>query len=163
MKKGYILFAILGVIIGLVLSLSVYGMKISTIKENPNNIETSNEQPEISGDIISNDLLSITLPKEVNGTYIIKNIDKGIYIYDKVSSDAGFGGFAFGIAAYKNPKDYASAPGTKKLGEITDKNGIIYDITLIQPTDVQFDYVNNRKETYMPLYKLAEKIKGYIK
>ena len=162
MKKNLIICAVFVVIIGLVLSLSVYGMKISTKKENPNNVETSNEQPEISGDIISNDLFSITLPKEVNGTYILENENNGINIYDKASSDAGFGGFAFGLKAFKNPKDYASAPGVRKLGELTDKNGVIYDIALIQPTDVQFDYVNKNDKTYSVLYKLADSAENNI-
>ena len=111
---------------------------------------------------ISNRLFSIGLPSQTKGTYIVKKKKDGIFIYDKVSKKAGFGGFAFGIKAFKNPSDYAMMPGGMKIGELQHKHKELYDIVLIQPTDVQFDYVNNKKETYMPLYNYAKKVNSAI-
>lgn len=106
----------------------------------------------------SNKLFSVTMPQSVSGTYTVKKRKNGIYIYDKVSKKAGFGGFAFGIRAYKEPSEYAMMPGGRKIGELQAKKRELYDIVLIQPTDVQFDYVHDNKKTYMPLYQLAENI-----
>lgn len=104
---------------------------------------------------VSNSLFSFTLPKEAKGTFKIKSKNNGIFVYDKASKKAGFGGFAFGIQAFKSPSDYAMAPGIRKLGELTSKKNI-YDIVLVQPTDVQFDYVNGKSPTYDTLYMWGE-------
>ena len=111
---------------------------------------------------ISNKLFSIKLPKETKGLYTVKKKSNGIFIYDKSSKKAGFGGFAFGIKAYKNPCEHAMMPGGRKIGELSDKNQILYDIVLIQPTDVQYDYVKGEAESYHTLYKLADKIDDKI-
>ena len=106
-----------------------------------------------------NKLFSITLPKELKGTYEIKKEKDKISVFHKESKKAGFGGFAFGIKAYKNPADHAILPGGKKIGELTSK-GILYDIVLKYPTDVQFDYTKSPKapESYKLLYDLGEVI-----
>ena len=111
---------------------------------------------------VSNGLFSIALPKETKGLYTVKKKSNGIYIYDKTSKKAGFGGFAFGIKAYKNPSDHAEMPGGRKLGELVDKKRTLYDIVLIQPTDVQYDYVKGEADSYHTLYKLADKIDNNI-
>lgn len=156
MKKKLILGLGLVIISVILLSLSVYGMKILNQKGNNNIVSNLNEQTEISQNTISNALFSIVLPDKVSGFYIVEKNNESIEIYDKVSKEAGFGGFAFSITAFKAPGDYASMPRVKKLGELTDKNGVIYDIVLIQPTDVQFDYENKNDKTYSALYNLAE-------
>ena len=107
---------------------------------------------------ISNKLFYISVPKEAKGEYKVKRINNGIFIFDKPSRKAGFGGFAFGISAYKNPSEYAMNPGTQKLGELTDKKGNIYDITLIRPTDVQYDYVNGKSKSYDLLYNHGDNV-----
>lgn len=109
-------------------------------------------------DNIKNSLFSITLPKELNGTYQVKKEKDKISIFHKESKKAGFGGFVFGIKAYKNPADHAVMPGSKKLGELKDKKGNLYDIVLKQPTDVQYDYTKSQKapELYKRLYDLAD-------
>ena len=106
-----------------------------------------------------NKLFSITLPEELNGSYEIKKEKDKISVFHKESKKAGFGGFAFGIKAYKNPADHAILPGGKKIGELTSK-GILYDIVLKYPTDVQFDYTKSPKapESYKLLYDLGEVI-----
>lgn len=108
--------------------------------------------------IVSCNLFSLSLPSSTKGKYKAETKGNKIYIYDKISEKAGFGGFAFGITAYKNQYDYAQLPSKKKLGELTDKNGTLYDIVLIQPTDVQFDYEKGECESYKLLYELAQTI-----
>ena len=102
----------------------------------------------IKYDLVKNKLFSVNIPKELKGTYEIKKDKNKIAIFHKASKKAGFGGFAFGIKAYKNPSEHAVLPGSKKLGELIDKRGTLYDIVLKHPTDVQYDYT---KETYPPL------------
>ena len=110
--------------------------------------------------IVKNKLFSISLPKELNGYYFTQKEKDKISIYHKDSKAKGFGGFAFGIKAYKNPSDHAVLPGSKKLGELTDKNGKLYDIVIKYPTDVQYDYTKNTQapETYKLLYDLGENV-----
>ena len=110
----------------------------------------------------SNKYFSLKLPDSVKGKYTVKKKQDGIFIYDKASSKAGFGGFAFGIKPYKNPSDHAMMPGGRKIGELTDKKGTIYDMVLIQPTDVQFDYVNGKSESYDILYRTGETVNKTI-
>ena len=90
--------------------------------------------------ILRNRLFSISIPDSLQEIYTVKKGKDKISIYHKDSKDAGFGGFAFGIKAYKNPSDHAVLPGSKKLGELTDKKGTLYDVVLKHPTDVQYDY-----------------------
>ena len=133
---------ILGAVVILFLSLSVTGGSCS-------NVSTDT--------VIKNKLFSITLPGELNDLYA-KRVEKDrIEIYDKNSKKAGFGGFVFGIKGYKNPADHAMLPGGKKLGELVDKRGNLYDIVLKHPTDVQYDYTKGTKapESYKKLYDIS--------
>lgn len=110
--------------------------------------------------IIKNRLFSLNMPKKLKNTYEIKKEKDKISIYHKKSKKAGFGGFAFGIKAYKNPADHAVLPGSRKLGELVDKKGNLYDIVLKHPTDVQYDYTISPKppEDFKTLYDLGENI-----
>lgn len=110
--------------------------------------------------IIKNNLFSISIPKELKGSYEIKKQKDRISIYHKVSKKAGFGGFAFGIIAYKNPSDHAVLPGSRKLGELYAKDGVLYDIVLKHPTDVQYDYTKSvlPPKDFKKLYELGEKV-----
>ena len=108
--------------------------------------------------VIKNKLFLITLPKELKGSYETKISKDKISIFHKNSKKAGFGGFAFGIKAYKNPYDHAVLPGSKKIGELTDKFGNLYDMVLKYPTDVQYDYTKSTHapESYKLLYDYGE-------
>ncbi len=114
--------------------------------------------------VIKNKLFYITIPKNLKKSYEVKKEKDKISIYHKDSKNAGFGGFAFGIKAYKNPSDHANLPGGRKIGELTDKNGDLYDIVLKYPTDVQYDYTKgtNPPDSFKQLYDLGEivNIKG---
>ena len=111
----------------------------------------------IADTIVKNKLFAVTIPGELKGFYEIKKEKDKISVFHKESKKAGFGGFAFGIKAYKNPSDHAEMPGGKKIGELKDKRGQLYDMVLKYPTDVQYDYTKNVKspESYKQLYDLG--------
>ena len=79
---------------------------------------------------LSNKTFSVILPAQAKGIYSAEIKKDRISIYDKDSKKAGFGGFAFGVAIYKNPADHAMLPGGGKIGELTDKKGNLYDVVL---------------------------------
>lgn len=110
--------------------------------------------------VIKNRLFSIVLPEEFKGFYFKKVDNNTIEIFDKASKKAGFGGFAFGIRAYKNPADHAALPGSKKLGELIDTKGTLYDIVLKHPTDVQYDYTKSTQapELFKKLYDIGDNV-----
>jgi len=106
---------------------------------------------------IKNRLFSITLPEELRGSYEVKTKKDKIEIYHKMSKKTGFGGFVFGVKAYKTPTEHAILPGSRKVGELVDKAGILYDIVLKYPTDVQYDYTKSSKapESFQLLYDVG--------
>ncbi len=109
---------------------------------------------------VSNGLFSITLPKEDEGIFDAEVSDNRISIYDKEAKDAGFGGYAFDVAAYKEPSEYAGGMDVK-VGEFTAADGTLYDIALQYPSDVQYDYTkytDGMPESYKRLYEGAEDI-----
>lgn len=105
-------------------------------------------------------LFSISLPDEFNGSYTVKREKDKISVFHKESKKAGFGGFAFGIKAYKTPAEHATLPGSKKIGELTNKRGTLYDVVIKYPTDVQYDYTKSPQapESYKQLYDYGEKV-----
>lgn len=111
---------------------------------------------------VSNKYFSIKLPVSVKGKYSVKKKKDGIFIYDKDSAKAGFGGFAFGVKLFKNPSEHANMPGGRKIGELVSKKGAVYDMVLIQPTDVQYDYVNGKSDSYDILYNFGEGVNKTI-
>ncbi|MBR1461726.1 hypothetical protein IJ596_08890, partial [bacterium] len=110
--------------------------------------------------IIKNSLFSVSIPESLKGSYEVKTEKDKISLYHKASKKAGFGGFAFGIKAYKNPSDHAVLPGSRKLGELKDSNGVLYDVVLKHPTDVQYDYTisSDAPESFKQLYNLGENV-----
>lgn len=103
---------------------------------------------------VKNRLFSVSIPKELDGIYKTEIKKDMISFYHKESKKAGFGGFAFAIRAYENPADHAFLPGGKKIGELTDKNGVLHDMVLKYPTDVQYDYTKGTEapESFKALY-----------
>ena len=128
---------------------------ISPVISRDNNINCSKKNT-----IIKNKLFSIELPQNLSLFYEVKKESDKISIYHKDSKKSGFGGFAFGVKAYKNPADHAVLPGSKKIGELIDKKGNLYDIVLKHPTDVQYDYTKNSNvpKSYKVLYDLGDKL-----
>ena len=113
------------------------------------------KKPETKDITIQNRMFSLSIPRDLKGKFSASVKKDTIMIYDKESKKAGFGGFAFGIRAYKNPSDHALLPGARKLGELIDKNGNLYDIVIKYPTDVQYDYTKgvNAPKSYKLLYE----------
>ena len=137
MKKFF--YFLIMVILGTVFCINCYAQENKNIK-------------------FSNKYFSIQIPENARGKYQVKKEKDRISIFDKSSKKAGYGGFAFGIKVYKNPADHAMMPGGTKVGELVDKKGTIYDVVLVQPTDVQCDYVKGCAESYYLLYNLADNI-----
>lgn len=112
-----------------------------------------------------NEIFDITLPEELEGTYLIESRRNGYIVLDKEANEANFGGLAFAVYAYDNPKDYAGGMDMK-VGEITDGDNVLYDIVIEYPSDVQYDYTKNTDgmpETYKALYEGAEDIVKTLK
>jgi len=107
---------------------------------------------------LKNKYFSITLPNELKNTYEAKIKKDSIFLYHKDSKKAGFGGFAFGIKLYKDAKSHAMTIGGRKIGELKDKKGKSFDVVLIQPTDVQYDYTKPIQDSYKILYDLADNL-----
>lgn len=108
--------------------------------------------------IFKNKLFSISMPEELDGVYEVKTEKDKISFYHKASKKAGYGGFAFGIKAYLNPADHAVLPGSKKIGELTDKKGNLYDVVVKHPTDVQYDYIQSPQppKSFKMLYEQGD-------
>ncbi len=108
---------------------------------------------------ISCDLFSITLPEAAAGNYLSETTENSIRIYDRESSEAGFGGFAFGVLAYREPSEYAGGIDWK-VGEYKAADGTLYDIVMEEPTDVQWDYTASEEmpESFALLYNGSEEI-----
>ena len=111
-----------------------------------------------SGEVISNRYFSLTVPKEVKNMYKTEKMDKGIYICEKISTKSGEGGFAFALKIYREPKDYADMEKVRKIGELVDKKGTIYDMVLIRPTEIRYGEGKTIEENYSRLYKLGDNI-----
>ncbi len=119
--------------------------------------ETEEEVPQ--DEVLSNTLFSFIMPAEYAGTYEVEYGDEfnSINVYDKAAKEE-FGGYAFGIYAFEKPGDHAWMPNGMKAGELVDKDGVVYDIMLEHPSDVQWDPVNDTSGTYMALYDLGEEL-----
>jgi len=108
--------------------------------------------------VISNGYFSFILPNEAKNTYTIEKMDKGIYVCEKLSAKSGEGGFAFGLKIYREPKDYADMEKVKKIGELVDKKGVLYDMVLIRPTEIRYGDGETIEKNYSRLYDLGDTI-----
>lgn len=107
-----------------------------------------------------NEIFDITMPDELEGKYVIESRRNGYLVYDKEAKEADFGGFAFSVFAYGEPKDYAGGMDMK-VGEIRNGEDTLYDVVIEYPSDVQYDYTkyqDGMPESYEALYKGAEDI-----
>ena len=113
-----------------------------------------------SYNVYKNKLFMISLPKDLKGVYEVKTEKDKISVFHKESKKAGYGGFAFGIKVYENPSDHAVLPGGRKIGELTDKKGKLYDVVIKYPTDVQYDYTKSPQvpDSYKTLYGISENV-----
>lgn len=108
--------------------------------------------------VVSNGRISITMPAEYEGTYLATSFENSISIYDKASSEAGFGGFIFNVCTTDS---YENLGGMKtKIGELTDGDGKLYQVYISYPSDVQWDYTTGEEmpESYAAIYDNAREI-----
>lgn len=111
-----------------------------------------------------NTIFDITLPEELDGTYIIVSTKNSYSVCEKEAYEAGFGGFAFSISAYEKPSDYAGGIDMK-VGEIVKGDEVLYDIVRGYPSDIQFDYekYEDTPESYTALCDCADDVFKSIK
>lgn len=107
---------------------------------------------------ISNGYFSLIMPNETKNTYSAEKIENGIYISEKISAKSGLGGFAFGLKIFKSPKDYADNEDYKKIGELTDKKGNLYDMVLIKPRELYYGDGEVIAENFARLYDYADNV-----
>ena len=111
-----------------------------------------------SAETISNNFFSFTMPDDIKGTYTVDKFDNGIYIIEKISEKAGLIGFAFGLKIFRTPEDYVTFDGFKKIGELTAKNGIIYDMVLVRPSEVELAEGEEVQKNYDRLYEVGNNV-----
>ena len=111
-----------------------------------------------SAETISNKFFSLTMPDDTKDTYAVDKYDNEISIIEKISSKTEMGGFAFGLKIYRSPDDYVTFDGFKKIGELTAKNGVIYDMVLMRPTDIQYEEGDEVKRNYERLYEVGNNV-----
>ncbi len=125
------------------------------------NAATENGEEELIPDengVVSNGSISITMPAECAGTYLASSFENSINIYDKASSEAGFGGFIFNVSTTDS---YENLGGMKtKIGELTDGDGKLYQVFISYPSDVQWDYTagEDMPKSYAAIYNNAREI-----
>ena len=110
---------------------------------------------------ITNKLFSFVMPEELAGTYNVEISaeDDSVWLIDRASAEADFGGRAFGIYYAKDPGQYGMMPGGVKAGELTAADGTVYDILFARPTDVQYDYSQGEEpEAYRKLYEAGDTV-----
>ncbi len=112
-----------------------------------------------------NEIFTITMPEELDGTYIIKSSKNGYSVYDKEANEAGFGGFVFSVDAYATPDEYAGGMDMK-VGEIVKGDEVLYDVVRQYPSEVSYDYEKYPDEppkTYDALADAADDIIATVK
>ena len=119
--------------------------------------------PDADGNL-SNGFITITMPKDTQGLYIALATDHSIGIYDKEQRDDGFGGYVFSVQTYAEPDQYAGGLDIK-YGEMTDQDGQVYDVTVMEATDVQWDYekYSEMPDSYGKLYGAKEEVVNSLK
>ena len=107
---------------------------------------------------VSNGYYSFNMPEETKGTYSVENEENGIYIIEKISKRRNQGGFAFGVFMYKDPNEYADMEDVRKIGELSDKNGKVYDIVLCQPREIYYGNGKKIERNYRRIYDFAPNV-----
>ncbi len=136
-------------------------LEAETGTEENSDLATTDEEKELTPDengVVSNGFISITMPAECEGTYLATGFENSINIYDKASSEGGFGGFIFNVCATDS---YENLGGMKtKIGELTDGDGKLYQVYISYPSDVQWDYTTGEEmpESYAAIYDNASEI-----
>lgn len=117
----------------------------------------------IEDTVLSTDLLTVTIPDEFKGKFQAKIDGNEIFVYDKASNEAGFGGFVFSVISNVDKGVVAGGMYTK-IGEVETPTGEFYDVLTSGPSDVQWDYTTNEEmpEDYGKLYNSVSDILANI-
>ena len=107
---------------------------------------------------ISNGYFSFTMPQKTEGTYIVKKQKNSIRIIEKTSAKLKEGGFAFGLHIFKNPAEYADFKEYRKIGELTDKKGVLYDVVMERPVENTYADEEKAVEDFLRLCDSANNI-----
>lgn len=107
---------------------------------------------------ISNDYFSFTMPNKIKNACVVEKEDNGIFVIEKISAKSKEGGFAFGLQIYDNPEDYADMEDGRKIGELTDKKGKVYDVILIKPREIYYADGRKAAKNYQRLYDFADDV-----
>ena len=91
--------------------------------------------------VFQTDLFHVTVPEEIAAISDIEVSQDAVSFFEKLSHE-DFGGFAGSIQVYQDVKDYAGIPNFRRGGEITGADGEKWDVVLVFPSDVQFDFEN---------------------
>ena len=106
----------------------------------------------------SNNYFSISLPDNLKDIYMVEKEKDGIYVLEKTSYKEGIGGFAFGVKIFKSPSDYFDMPNVRKLGELKAKNGVLYDMVLERPSEIQYGEGEEVAKKYNTIYELGDNV-----
>ncbi len=109
--------------------------------------------------VISNDLITLTMPDELAGKFYASVDGDMITIYDKACVDEGFPGLVFQVGV---DKDNTLIPGGMytKVGELSSSDGNLYNVVRGFASEAQWDYekYDDVPETYEKLESAAADI-----
>ncbi len=109
------------------------------------------------------DKYALDMPDELSGLYEAEVDGDTITIYDKDAKANNLGGFCFSVSLYQNPSDYLPGNAIRKVGELRDADGVLYDVAVQEPSDVQYDLEDQAKaDNYMKIYNFREKVGAEI-
>ena len=129
-----------------------------TAQEQTENTAETEQGEYVEDTVLSTDLFTVTIPDEFKGKFLAQINGDEIYVYDKASNEAGFGGFVFSVVADRN-KDYVAGGMYTKVGEIASADAYC-DVLKSGPSDVQWDYTVSEEmpEDYAKLYNAVDDI-----
>ncbi|SFC48921.1 hypothetical protein [Butyrivibrio sp. YAB3001] len=128
------------------------------VQESDVSVNETADNNYITDDIISTDLITVTIPDELKGTTYANIVDDRIEIYDKAVVDSGFPGFVFSIGVSPDCTVYAGGMYVKQ-GEIFASDGKIYNVGKGYASEIQWDYNEpDMPESYKKIYDSSDSI-----
>ncbi len=116
------------------------------------------EAPAESSFEVSCPAFTLTVPESLKDICTIETEDNGISFYDTASREK-MGGFVGGLYVYEGPADYGMNPSFRRGGEIDFPDGSKLDLVWEYPTDVQFDFRDEKiKESYNTIADALDEI-----
>jgi hypothetical protein len=117
----------------------------------------------ITDDVITTDLIQITIPEGLKGTTYALELDDRVEIYDKALVDEGWPGLVFSVGVSSDCDVYCGGMYVKQ-GEINGEDGTIYNVGKGFASEIQWDYNEpDMPESYKKLEDAADDIIANIK